>query len=102
MSLDITIIDDRGSPQESVLLTVDEHRAFIQQAQRMQLSQWMRMSDYSEDADYAPEDVSILIQETERMKATFSEEKQVGKLREIKVLLKTAMQGREKVYAIAD
>ena len=102
MSLDITILDAQGSPLESVVLSVEEHWAFIQQAQRMHLLQWMRMSDYYEDVDYASEDVSILAQETERMKTDIPDERRVDKLREIGALLKAAMQGRMKVSAIAD
>ena len=102
MSLDITIIDDCGMPCDSVALTIDEHWLLIQQAQRLQLPQWSRMSDYYEDVDYTPEDVSILAQETELVEAALLGNKQIGVMCEIKALLATAIRGRKQVCAIAD
>lgn len=95
-------MDQAGSPQESVSLTVDEHWAFMQRARHMDLSLWNRMADYYEDADYEVEEVARLTQETERLQRVFSEVDLAAKLREIVALLQVATSRRNMVSAIAD
>ena len=64
MSLDITILNDDGSPSEEASLSVEEHWKIVQGAKppaRFPLIS--RLKDYYEDAEYAPWEISALQEE---------------------------------------
>ena len=102
MSLDISILDENGAPKGDVPLGVDEHWAILQEAKRLGLPLWNRMSEYYEDADYAREEVSPLADETALLRNSCKETTLGAKLEEIQKLLRAAIDGHNKVSAIAD
>jgi hypothetical protein len=63
MSLDITILNSDGSPDEQVSVGVDDHYQLMQQAEKQSLLLLMRMRDYYQDADYNSDEVLLLSNE---------------------------------------
>jgi hypothetical protein len=102
MSLDLSILGHDGNPGRSVPLNVDEHWALVQEADRLGLSLWKRMSDYYEDADYSQQEVLPLLEETIRLKSGFLDSEHLSKLIEVEELLTVALAGQSRVSAIAD
>jgi len=67
MSLDFTVLSDRGAPTETVSIEPDEHYDMMRLAQKLKLSKFLSFSDYYRDVDLYPTELPGLAQEVSKL-----------------------------------
>ena len=102
MSLDITILDENGTPLASAPLGVDAHWELLELARARQLPRIAQLYDYYEDVDYAPEEVGQLLGEVAKVRESSPSPRLLQELEGIERLLKEAVCQHRAVSAIAD
>lgn len=103
MSLDITVLDDKGTPVYEVSVPAESHFQLMQQANSLQLRQLSRLRDYYEDVDYTAQETKLLQQETQELASKCSGRPEFCALiNEIKSLVHFAVNNKKAVVAIAD
>ena len=72
MSLDFTVLSDRGAPTETVSIEPDEHYDMMRLAQKLKLSKFLSFSDYYRYVDLYPTELPGLAQEVSKLEEVAS------------------------------
>lgn len=101
MALDLAILGTHGQPEMEVAIGADVHVRLVELAARLNLPLLLRLNDYYEDADFTPQEVSVLRAEV-RAALLSADETLREILKEVDALLAEAEQRGVGVRAIAD
>jgi hypothetical protein len=103
MSLDITILDARGRPSESVAFSPDEHWQIFGQLAPSDFPLLSRLADFYEDAEWLVDELPFLKDELLRLKASLpAEEQHFSLVDAVIALAQSALKMGSSLVAIAD
>jgi hypothetical protein len=102
MSLDLAVLAEDGTPEQTVSMPVNLHHVLIAAANKLGLDQLLRLREYYEDVEFLSEDLPRLSAQVEAL-SLMAESYDLNKLlAEFKLLINNAATSGKALHAIAD
>jgi hypothetical protein len=102
MSLDIATLADDGTPEHAIPLSVDLHHELMVGANKLGLSELLRLGDYYSDVEFLPSELPELSVQVEALRLKASSDNLRKTLKEFEKLINNAVLNRKVLHAIAD